>query len=111
MMAAGRLRHRVRLQQQVIGQHAGTGAQIVGWEDLAEVWAEVVPLSVREFVAGQAVSSEVTTRITIRFRDDVTAKCRALYRGRVYNIHGVLADPRSGLEYLTLPCSEGINDG
>ncbi|TKE23299.1 head-tail adaptor protein, partial [Klebsiella pneumoniae] len=29
----------------------------------------------------------------------------------IYNIEGVLPDPRSGREYLTLPCSEGDNDG
>src|SRR4051794_24806402 len=107
MIAAGKLRHRVLLQKQSVSQHPGTGAQIVQWSDLAEVWAEVVPVSAREFVAAQAVSSEVTTRITIRYRADVTAKCRVLYRNRIYNIHGVLADAVSGLEHLTLPCSEG----
>ncbi|HDG7399279.1 phage head closure protein, partial [Klebsiella pneumoniae] len=53
----------------------------------------------------------VTTRITIRYREGVTRKHRILFRGRIYNIEGVLPDPRSGREYLTLPCSEGANDG
>lgn len=111
MIAAGRLRHRVQLQRQVDGQSPSTGAQTVSWEPLADVWAEVAPLSVREFVAAKAVDSEVTLRVTIRHREDVTDKCRVLFRGKILNIHGVLPDPVSGLEYLTLPCSEGINDG
>ena len=36
---------------------------------------------------------------------------RVVHGGKVYNIHGVLPDMRSGLEYLTLPVSEGVSDG
>ena len=110
-LAAGRLRHFVQLQNQVITKDPVTGASVTGWVDLARVWAEIVPSSAREFSAAQAIGSEVTARITIRYREDVTAKCRILYRDKVYNIQGVLADAVSGLEYLTLPCSEGINRG
>lgn len=111
MIAAGRLRHRVQLQRQVRGQAPATGAQTVSWEPLADVWAEVAALSARELVAAKSVDSEVTMRVTIRHRDDVTDKCRVIHRGKILNIHGVLPDPVSGLEYLTLPCSEGVNDG
>ncbi|UXB42257.1 phage head closure protein [Stenotrophomonas maltophilia] len=111
MIAAGRLRHRVQLQRQVHGQAPETGAQTVSWEPLADVWAEVAALSARELVAAKAVDSEVTMRVTIRQRDDVTDKCRVIHRGKILNINGVLPDPVSGLEYLTLPCSEGVNDG
>lgn len=30
---------------------------------------------------------------------------------RIYNIEGVLPDNCSGRKYLTLPYSEGVNDG
>lgn len=36
---------------------------------------------------------------------------RITHRGKVYNIAGVLPDNMSGLEYITLPVSEGVNDG
>lgn len=111
MIAAGRLRHRVLIQNPVESQDPRSGAPIRTWADLATVFAEVVPSSVREFVAAQAIDSEVTTRITIRHRAGVTAKSRIIHRGQIYNVHGVLADPLSGLEYMTLPCSEGVNDG
>lgn len=111
MISAGRLRHRVLIQNAVESQDPASGAPITAWVDLATVFAEVVPSSVREFVAAQAIDSEVTTRITIRHRAGVTAKSRIIHRGQIYNVHGVLADPVSGLEYMTLPCSEGVNDG
>ena len=35
---------------------------------------------------------------------------RALHGVLVYNIHGVLWDKDSGLEYMTLPASMGVSD-
>ncbi|EPH2695111.1 phage head closure protein [Klebsiella aerogenes] len=110
-MQAGKLRHMVTLQEPVKEQNPITGAVINTWRDVATIWAEVAALSAREFIAAKASQGEVTTRITVRYREDVTRKYRILFRGRVYNIEGVLPDPRSGREYLTLPCSEGANDG
>ncbi|EML9369167.1 phage head closure protein [Escherichia coli] len=110
-MQAGKMRHRITLQEPVKEQNPTTGAVINTWRDVATLWAEVAALSAREFIAAQASQGEVTTRITIRYREGVTRKHRILFRGRIYNIEGVLPDPRSGREYLTLPCSEGANDG
>ena len=36
---------------------------------------------------------------------------RILHRGQVYNIAGLLPDRVSGLEYITIPVSAGVNDG
>lgn len=110
-MQAGKLRHRVTIQGPVMVQNSETGAVNKTWLDVATVWAEVSPLSAREFIAAQASQGEITTRITIRFRTGITRKHRILFRGGIYNIEGVLPDPVSGREYLTLPCSEGLNDG
>lgn len=110
-MQAGKLRHRVSLQEPVKTQNPSTGAVVNSWQEVTKLWAEVAPLSAREFVGAQATQSQVTTRITIRFRSDVTAKHRIVYGGKMFNIEGVLADDKSGRDYLTLPCSEGVNDG
>ncbi|HBC8790285.1 TPA: phage head closure protein [Citrobacter braakii] len=110
-MQAGKLRHRVILQEPVKEQNPTTGAVINTWRDVATIWAEISPLSAREFIVAQASQGEITTRITIRYRASITRKHRILFRGSVFNIEGVLPDPKSGREYLTLPCSEGVNDG
>ena len=103
--------HRITLQRKEQAQNPLTGALTTTWATVATVWAAVEPLSAREFIAAQAGQSEVSARVVIRHRDDVDATMRALHRGKVYNIHGELADPKSGLEYLTLPVSEGARDG
>lgn len=110
-MQAGKLRHRIMLQHKVSVQDQLTGAVNPEWRDLKKVWADVVPLSAREFIAAQATQAEITTRITIRYRAGLTNANRIVFRDRIYNIEGVLPDAVSGREYLTLPCSEGVNDG
>lgn len=110
-LAAGKLRHKVTIQRQAQSRDAASGDVKVSWLTHAEVWAAVEPVSVREFIAGQSKQSQITARITVRYRDDLTASMRILHRGRIYNPQGWLADPESGLEYLTAPCTEGVNDG
>lgn len=110
-LAAGRLQHRVTLQGQVSTQDPVTGEMVTTWQDLADLWAHVEPLSVREFIQSGAGQTELSARITIRYRADVTSNMRLLHRGKIYNIEGALADKDSGLEYLTLPVSEGANEG
>lgn len=121
---AGKLRHRVRLERLDYlldsngnaVQDPATGETPREWQEVATVWAEIAPISGREFIMSQAIQSQVTARLTIRYRDDVDASMRAVHvrKGRpdvVYNIKATLADVESGLEYLTLPCSTGTGNG
>ena len=103
--------HRITLQRKEQTQNPLTGALITTWVTEATVWAAVEPLSAREFIAAQAVQSDVSVRITVRYRPGITAAMRLLHDGKVYGITGVLADKGSGREYLTLPCAELPHDG
>lgn len=111
-VGSGQLRHRVELQSQQQTQDATTGEVTVSWVTYATVWAEIVPMSAREFIQSDAKQSEVRGRIVIRSRDDVAASHRVLYRGKAYNIAGEpLPDAESGKEHLTLMTGEGVNLG
>lgn len=114
-MRNGPLRHRIVLQSQDHAQDANTGEMVPHWQDWpaqgARHWARVEPLSGREFIAAQAVQSEVSTRIVIRYREGVVSSMRALHLGKVYSIQAVLPDSKSGREYLTLMVSEGVTSG
>lgn len=109
-MKVGKLRHQVALQSRLDAQDPDTGAITQSWGPVATVWASVEPLSAREFIASQAAQAKVTTRIVIRHRDGIVPTMRAVHRGTVYNIEGVLPDRDSGLEYLTLACSSADNE-
>ena len=110
-MRAGKLRHKVTIQAPGLTQDPVTGEMVAGWSDFASVWASVEPLSARDYIAAQANQSEITARIVIRYREGILPTMRILHRGKVYAIQGVLPDAKSGLEYLTIPVSEGVKDG
>ena len=121
---AGKLRHRVRIEQleDVLDsngdswQDPNTGEVRQEWVEVATVWAAIEPLSAREFIQSQATQSQVTARMAIRYMDGLTASMRLVHErlGRpdvIYNPAGFLADKESGLEYLTIPVSTGLTDG
>lgn len=114
-LQAGGLKHRITIQRPIPVADPDYGDKHPTWMDVKTVWAKISDLSVRELIAAQAPHSKVTTRITIRYLEGVDNTMRALHvkNGvtRVYNIEGVLDDPDSGLEYMTLAVSNGVNDG
>ena len=110
-MKVGRLRHRITLQELIETQDSD-GAVEEEWFTVGNgISAEIIAMSGREFVAAQAVQSEVNTRIKLRFRPGLKAKMRVLHRGAVYNIAAVMPDPDSGIRFVTLLCSTGTNAG
>ncbi|WP_300747492.1 phage head closure protein [Pseudomonas sp.] len=110
-MRAGELRHRVELQRPLFTQDPVTGEMTPTWLEVARLYASIEPLSARDFLAASAAQSKVSARVVIRYRAGVDSTMRIIHRDKIYNIEGVLADKVSGLDYLTLPCSEGVNDG
>lgn len=110
-MRAGTLRHRGTIQRREQVQNPETGSIATQWVDVETTWMSIEPLSAREFIAAQAEQSEISARIVMRYRDDIDATMRIVHRGKIFNIKGVLPDPDSGREYLTLPVSMGVNDG
>lgn len=102
-MRSGMLRHRVTLQRFQQGQDA-YGGPVETWEDVATVWASLEAMSGREFFASQQAQSEITQRIRIRYRADVTADMRAIHNGKVFNIVAPLPDNRN--RELVLMCQK-----
>lgn len=110
-MNIGRLRHRITLLASTSGPDPDTGIYTEGgWTPVGpDVAAAIEPLSAREFIAAGATQAAVSHRITIRYRTDVTAKMRCVDEdGKIYAIQQVLPDKNSGREYLTLVCTQGV---
>ena len=109
-IAAGRFRHWVDIQAPTDVQDSA-GEITRTWATIARVPAGIEPLSAREFIAAQAQQSKVTARVVLRPVDGLSAAMRIVIGSKIYNIEGVLPDPVTGGEYVTLPVSEGVNDG
>lgn len=111
-LPAGRLRHRVSIEELITGQDTDGNAE-EEWVDAFGVLlpAEIVALSGRELIAAQSVQSKVTTRIRIRYRAGIAPAMRVVHRDTFYNIEAIVPDPDSGRRYLTLHCASGVNVG
>lgn len=107
MVRAGRLRHRVTLQSATTSQDA-YGAPVETWSDQATVWAAVEPLSGREFFTVQAERAELSHRIRIRHRADVTPSWRVSYDSRTFDIETVVNVMERDRE-LHLMCREVVS--
>lgn len=117
-MKAGRLRHRVTIQDPVEEQDATSGAvEIIDWEDtFADVHAEVEALSGREYLAAAQIQSEETHVITLRWRPGLHAKQRIVWAPsgdtiRYFNIVAPIVGGYGMREFIEIRCAEGVNDG
>lgn len=110
---AYKLRQRITFEVPGLTQDPDSGEMLPGWTPKwTDVAASIEPLSAKDLIAAQAGQSEATARIVIRYRAGVLPTMRIVHRGQIYNIEGpALPDPRSGLEYLTILVSTGVNDG
>ncbi len=102
---SSRLRHRLTLQQEDTTED-GAGGYARSWQDIADVWAEIIPLSGKELLFAGQLQAEVTHRILIRYRDAVHAGQRLVFDGRVFNIHAVM-NIRENDDLLELTVAEG----
>lgn len=111
MINAGKLNKRVAIERAVSGSPAvnAFGEPNVIWDELAEVWAAMEPLTGREFWAQQQVQSEITVRIRVRYRSDVMAGMRVVYNDAIYMIRNII-DPLEKHEELQLMCAEGVRE-
>ena len=111
-MRAGKLRHRVTIQQLTAGspQQLPSGEPDTSWADYLTVYASIEPLRGRELLLAQQLVSEVSVRIRMRYRAGVTAAMRAVFEGVNYSILAVIDVELKHAE-LELMCSTGVNQG
>lgn len=90
---ASRLRHRVTLQKPEM-QAEGAAQFSAGWVDVATIWAEVMPTTSRSFTEELLLHEQLTARVShevfLRFRPDVEADMRVVFKGRYFNIRSVV---------------------
>ncbi len=118
---AGRLRHRIRVEQQVQVKNS-FGESSIEWEAIGTFWAEIRPMSSREMLIAQQTQSRVDTVIVMRYNRAITASMRGVHSElslagvvleppTIYNFSAPIRDPDSGVEWMTIPASTGINLG
>ncbi|MDU5009483.1 MAG: phage head closure protein [Haemophilus parainfluenzae] len=106
-MNIGKLRHRITLLQQV-NEVNDYGASTQTWKRVATVWADVRPLSGREYFSAQQVQSEVTTQIWLRHIEGIKPTMKVKFGKREFEILSVLNTQERDVS-LQLMCKETGN--
>jgi SPP1 family predicted phage head-tail adaptor len=114
-VAAGRLRHRLRVERQVNTKNS-VGETSTVWQTVATYWCEIRPLSSRELLASEQVQSEVDTVIVMRYNTTVKASMRGVHvengaDGTIYNLKAPIRDPESGRDWISIPATSLLNAG
>ncbi len=104
----GEMRQRIALQAKTVTKSEGILQE--SWTTVAKLWAAVADISGREYFQAQAVQSEVTTRIKIRYRTGITPSMRVLYDSRVFAILSVI-DKDERHRVIELMCKEVTEGG
>jgi SPP1 family predicted phage head-tail adaptor len=108
-LRAGRLLHQVVIERKTETQ-SSTGAPIETWSTFATVWANMMPLSGKEFLRAEQLQSSIQATCVIRWLDGVVPTMRVVFKGLKYNISAILADPRFA-RHLTLMLEQGLSQG
>jgi len=85
----GKFRHRVVIQHLTEGTNP-MGDIVQTWTEFATAWASVEPLTGREYLSAQRVSSETSGRIRMRYRPGVLSTMRVLFGSQTYQILSVI---------------------
>ena len=106
-LAAGKLRHRVDLQEQVTTQD-GYGSGNRTWSKFKTVWAEVRYANGNEKEQAQQTIGVVTHKVKIRYNSriaDNNVNTRIVFNGRILEVISV-DDPSERNEMMFLTCKE-----
>lgn len=99
-MDAGRLDRRIVIEARSVTR-AESGEEVESWAALATVWAQLLPMTGREFYSAggaQNVPAE-TARFRVRWLSSVTPQHRIQADGKTWNIRNVAEiGRREGLE-------------
>lgn len=102
-MKIGGMRYRAELQRNtVVKDNEGFTQNI--WHTEYTVWADIVPVSGREFLQSGTETAEVTFKIYIRYLDGIDADMRVKCGESIYLLTAVLGNKRKGM--LTLMAKE-----
>lgn len=98
----GKLRYPVEIEHVTWTQNPVTGEMTESWSRFAKVWARILGVSGREFLAAAAEQASTTYRMTAYYRDDVTTAMRVKHQGQHFNIRAILPDDRQAFMTLML---------
>ena len=104
MIRIGQLNRRLTLEEPAASSD-GTGGRDVAWVSAGDVWANVHTFAGREHTIAEAVTSQLTHRITIRHRNGIGPHMRFSDGARIYDIL-TIGDVKGDQRWLVCHCRQ-----
>lgn len=105
-LLVNRLRHRVTILRPPGPEDVDEyGQPLDEFVPVATVWAGIEPLRGREYFSAMSEHAEVTTRIRIRYREDIDRTMRVRHGETEFEILHII-HPEFGKKELQLMCKE-----
>ena len=108
-MTIGDLNRRIEVLENLV-QRDEYGGEESKWITVGRVWAKIEPSSGKEFLAGQQVQAEQTTKFTMRFYPAMDVMHRIRYKDKTYEIIGV-GDFETSHRWTVVTAKEMVSDG
>ena len=105
-MEAGSLRKRITIQKKSVAKNS-YGEEVITWVTHCQAWAQIEPLSGREFLEARQIQAEGMVRFTLRYQDGIVPEMRVLFGTRTFNIQSVIHVEERGRE-IQLMCVEQL---
>ena len=77
------------------------------WKDIATTWANINPISGKEYYSAETINSDLTHKIRLRYRKGITPDMRVIYNDRIFYIISVINEYEKNT-MLQLMCRELI---
>jgi len=84
----------------------GMGGAEASWQEIAEVWAKVRPMSGRQREHADRLNAESNYVFVIRYRSDITENDVAEWKGTRFNLRFAKDRPRS--RFLEIEAEKGV---
>lgn len=84
-MDIGKLRHRITFQQ-LSNSKNEYGEPVEDWLDIKTVWAEIKPVSGKQFFAAKQINAEISHNVYIRYRNGLSPSMRIKFKERTFEI-------------------------
>lgn len=103
---AGKLRHLVDVEHYQELQN-DFGESVKSWSLFKKAWAEIKPISGKEFFEAAKENSEISHRVIIRYTSGVLPSMRVKFDGRLFEIEAA-RDFYERHRYIELMCREMV---
>lgn len=108
MMQAGKLKHRIQIEEPVVVGKSPMNADIVEYTPYLVTWSRIRPIRGREYLEGKMEQADATAEILFRAQagKTVTPDMRVVFGKRIYEIVSPPVDVNELGKEVQLMCRE-----